>query len=62
MTDYIPVSLNMFTNTGRMLEKPFKYAAFFDLDRTIFNVNSATSLVQEARQRNIMSIRLLSMR
>jgi putative phosphoserine phosphatase/1-acylglycerol-3-phosphate O-acyltransferase len=33
----------------------FKYLAFYDLDRTILNENSATALVEEARKRGMMS-------
>lgn len=33
----------------------FKYVAFYDLDHTILDVNSATHLVEEARIRGIMS-------
>jgi HAD superfamily hydrolase (TIGR01490 family) len=35
----------------------YRYIAFYDLDRTIFRGNSATSLVEEARKRGIMSNR-----
>jgi HAD superfamily hydrolase (TIGR01490 family) len=41
-------------NTG----KKFAYIAFYDLDHTILEDNSATHLVHEARQRGIMSKRL----
>ena len=37
------------------LHKKFKYIAFYDLDHTIFKGNSATYLVEEARQRGVMS-------
>jgi len=36
-------------------DKKFKYLAFFDLDRTILSVNSATSLVKESLERRMMS-------
>lgn len=36
-------------------EKQFKYLAFFDLDRTILSVNSATSLVKESLDRRMMT-------
>ena len=35
----------------------YKYLAFYDLDRTILRVNSATALVEEARSRGILSPR-----
>ncbi len=35
--------------------KKFKYIAFYDLDYTILKGNSATSLVEEARKRGMMS-------
>lgn len=37
------------------MKKRFKYIAFYDLDHTIFVVNSATNLVEEARRRGIIS-------
>jgi len=37
------------------LTKRYRYIAFYDLDRTIFSGNSATSLVDEARRRGMMS-------
>lgn len=37
------------------MKKRYKYIAFYDLDHTIFVVNSATNLVEEARRRGIMS-------
>lgn len=37
------------------MKKRYKYIAFFDLDHTIFGVNSATNLVEESRRRGIMS-------
>ncbi|HDS08042.1 MAG TPA: HAD-IB family hydrolase [Bacteroides sp.] len=37
------------------LRKRYSYIAFYDLDRTIFTGNSATSLVAEARNRGIMN-------
>jgi HAD superfamily hydrolase (TIGR01490 family) len=36
-------------------EKRYRYIAFYDLDRTIFTGNSATSLVEEARKTGLMS-------
>lgn len=33
----------------------FNYVAFYDLDRTILKVNSATAIVEEARKRGMMS-------
>ncbi len=39
------------------LQENYKYIAFYDLDRTIFSGNSATSLVAEARSRGIMNSR-----
>lgn len=36
--------------TGR-----YNYVAFYDLDRTILKVNSATAMVEEARQRGLMN-------
>ena len=45
--------------TGIQNEMPlterYRYLAFYDLDRTIFTGNSATSLVEEARKRGIMT-------
>ncbi|MGM0474792.1 MAG: HAD family hydrolase [Bacteroidota bacterium] len=35
----------------------YRYIAFYDLDKTIFSGNSATSLVEEARKRGMMSHR-----
>jgi len=37
------------------LNNKFKYAAFYDLDHTILKGNSATYLVEEARNRGIMT-------
>jgi len=37
------------------MHKSYKYIAFYDLDHTIFVVNSATKIVEEARRRGIMS-------
>ncbi|MCK4750727.1 MAG: HAD-IB family hydrolase [Bacteroidales bacterium] len=37
------------------MKKRFKYIAFYDLDHTILVVNSATHLVEEARNRGIMT-------
>lgn len=37
------------------MKKSFKYTAFYDLDHTILSGNSATSLVEVARQRGVMS-------
>lgn len=37
------------------LKKKYRYIAFYDLDRTIFTGNSATSLVEEARRRGVMN-------
>jgi len=37
------------------LQENYKYIAFYDLDRTIFTGNSATSLVAEAKSRGIMN-------
>ena len=37
------------------LTKRYGYIAFYDLDRTILTGNSATSLVEEARKRGIMT-------
>ncbi len=37
--------------------KKFNYVAFYDLDHTILEGNSATHLVEEARQREIMTAR-----
>ncbi|MCK5137144.1 MAG: HAD-IB family hydrolase [Bacteroidales bacterium] len=37
------------------MKQRYKYIAFYDLDHTIFVVNSATNLVEEARRRGIMS-------
>ncbi len=37
------------------MKKRYKYIAFYDLDHTIFVVNSATNLVEESRRRGIMS-------
>jgi HAD superfamily hydrolase (TIGR01490 family) len=39
------------------LNKRYKYIAFFDLDETILNANSASFLVKESRARGIMSKR-----
>ena len=41
--------------TTFLLKKEFKYIAFYDLDHTILTGNSATSLVEEARKRGVMS-------
>ena len=38
-------------------KEKFDYIAFYDLDRTILEDNSATHLVHEARKRGIMSKR-----
>jgi HAD superfamily hydrolase (TIGR01490 family) len=37
------------------LERHIRYIAFYDLDHTILNVNSATCLFEEARRRKVMS-------
>ncbi len=37
------------------LNRSYGYIAFYDLDHTIFKGNSATCLVEEARQRGVMS-------
>jgi len=37
------------------LKETYQYVAFYDLDHTIFKGNSATYLVEEARQRGVMS-------
>ena len=37
------------------MKKEFKYVAFYDLDHTILTGNSASNLVEEARQRGVMS-------